>query len=152
MDIDGRLIGINTAILSRSGGSQGVGFAVPSDLARNVMHSLIAYGHVTRGYLGVSIQNVTPVLAEEFKLKAAEGALVSDVLPDSPAAKAGFKDGDVVLEFNGQKVTDSLHLRLAVADTQTGFNGAGRNPAQWRKANLEGHGPAASGHGAVGGE
>jgi serine protease Do len=120
VDIDGRLIGVNTAILSRSGGSQGVGFAVPSDLARNVMHNLIAYGHVTRGYLGVSIQNVTPVLAEEFKLKAAEGALVSEVVADSPAAKAGFKDGDVVLEFNGRKVTDSLHLRLAVADTKPG--------------------------------
>ena len=120
VDIDGRLIGINTAILSRSGGSQGVGFAVPSDLARNVMHNLIAYGHVTRGYLGVSIQNVTPVLAEEFKLKTAEGALVSEVQADSPAARAGFKDGDVVLEFNGRKVTDSLHLRLAVADTKPG--------------------------------
>ena len=120
VDIDGRLIGINTAILSRSGGSQGMGFAVPSDLARNVMHNLIAYGHVTRGYLGVSIQNVTPVLAEEFKLKEAEGALVSEVAPDSPADKAGFKDGDVVLEFNGRKVTDSLHLRLAVADTKPG--------------------------------
>ena len=120
VDVDGRLIGINTAILSRSGGSQGVGFAVPSDLARNVMHNLIAYGHVTRGYLGVSIQNVTPVLAEEFKLKTAEGALVSEVQADSPAAKAGFKDGDVVLEFNGRKVTDSLHLRLAVADTKPG--------------------------------
>jgi serine protease Do len=120
VDINGRLIGINTAILSRSGGSQGVGFAVPSDLARNVMHNLIAYGHVTRGYLGVSIQNVTPVLAQEFKLKEAEGALVGEVEADSPAAKAGFKDGDVVLEFNGRKVTDSLHLRLAVADTKPG--------------------------------
>jgi serine protease Do len=120
VDIDGRLIGINTAILSRSGGSQGLGFAVPSDLARNVMRNLIAYGHVTRGYLGVSIQNVTPALAEEFKLKAAEGALVSEVLPDSPAAKAGMKDGDVVLAFNGKQVTDSLHLRLAVADTKPG--------------------------------
>jgi len=84
------------------------------------MRNLIAYGHVTRGYLGVSIQNVTPALAEEFKLKAAEGALVSEVLPDSPAAKAGMKDGDVVLAFNGKQVTDSLHLRLAVADTKPG--------------------------------
>jgi serine protease Do len=120
VDIEGRLIGVNTAILSRSGGSQGLGFAVPSDLAGNVMHNLIAYGHVTRGYLGVSIQNVTPVLADEFKLKEAEGALVSDVAPDSPAAKGGIKDGDVVLNFNGKKVTDSLHLRLAVADTKPG--------------------------------
>lgn len=120
VDIDGRLIGINTAILSRSGGSQGVGFAVPSDIARDVMQSLIAYGHVTRGYLGVDIQSVTPELAGEFDLKEAHGALVSDVMPDSPAAKAGIKDGDVVLDFNGKKVTDSRHLQLAVADTRPG--------------------------------
>ena len=120
VDIDGRLIGINTAILSRSGGSQGVGFAVPSDTARNVMQSLVAYGHVTRGYLGVMIQNVTPALADEFKLKEAHGALISEVTPDSPAAKAGFQDGDVVLDFNGKKVDDSRHLQMAVADTKPG--------------------------------
>lgn len=120
VDINGRLIGINTAILSRSGGSQGVGFAVPSDTARSVMQSLITDGKVTRGYLGVMIQNVTPALAGEFKLKEAKGALVSEVSPDSPAAKAGFKDGDVVLTYNGKNVTDSQHLRLAVADTKPG--------------------------------
>jgi serine protease Do len=121
VDINGRLIGINTAILSRSGGSQGMGFAVPSDIARNVMQSLVAYGHVTRGYLGVAIQNVTPELADEFKLKEANGALVSDIMPDSPAEKAGFKDGDVVLEFNGKKIADSRHLKLAVGDTKPGM-------------------------------
>jgi serine protease Do len=120
VDIDGRLIGINTAIMSRSGGSQGVGFAVPSDIARSVMQSLVAYGKVTRGYLGVSIQNVTPALADQFKLKNAEGALVGDIVPDSPAAKAGLKNGDIVLEFNGKKVADSRHLQLAVADTKPG--------------------------------
>ncbi len=120
VDIDGRLIGINTAIMTRSGGSQGVGFAIPSDLACSVMHSLIAYGHVTRGYLGVKIQNVTPKLAQEFKLKDASGALVADVVPDGPAAKAGFKDGDVVVAFNGKKVADGLHLQLAVAATNPG--------------------------------
>ena len=120
VDVDGRLIGINTAILSRSGGSQGVGFAVPSDIARGVMQSLVAYGHVTRGYLGVRIRDVTPVLAEAFKLKDNTGALVSDISPDSPAEKAGFKDGDVVLEFDGKKVTDSRHLKLEVADTKPG--------------------------------
>ena len=120
VDINGRLIGINTAILSRSGGSQGVGFAIPSDIARNVMQSLVAYGHVTRGYLGVSIQSITPTLADEFKLKEVHGALVSDVMPDSPAAKAGIKDGDVVLNFNGKKVADSRHLQLEVADVKPG--------------------------------
>jgi len=120
VDIEGRLIGINTAILSRSGGSQGVGFAIPSNIARNVMESLIAHGHVTRGYLGVLIQNVTPALAQEFKLKNQSGALIGDVVDDGPAAKAGFKPGDVVLEFNGKPVTDSRHLQLAVAGTKPG--------------------------------
>jgi len=120
VDIDGRLIGINTAILSRSGGSQGVGFAVPTDTARNVMQSLVEYGHVTRGYLGVSIQTMTPALASEFNLKEAHGALVGDVVPDSPAAKAGIKAGDVVLQFNGKPIADSHRLQLMAADTKPG--------------------------------
>ena len=120
VDVDGRLVGVNTAILSRSGGSQGVGFAIPSDLARNVMESLIKTGHVTRGYLGVMIQDVTPTLAREFKLKNSSGALVGDVVPDGPAAKAGFKNGDVVLEFNHNKVTDGRQLKLTVAETKPG--------------------------------
>jgi len=120
VDVDGRLIGINTAIYSRSGGNQGIGFAIPSDLARNVMDSLIEYGHVTRGYLGVMIQDVTPALAKEFKLKEATGALVGDVVADGPAAKAGFKDGDVVLNYNGKPISDSRHLRLMVGETKPG--------------------------------
>jgi serine protease Do len=120
VDIDGRLIGINTAILSRSGGSQGVGFAIPSNLARSVMDSLVQYGKVTRGYLGVMIQNVTPELAKEFNLKGSSGALIGDVVPGGPADKAGLKPGDVVLQFNGRPVTDSRHLQLAVAETKPG--------------------------------
>jgi serine protease Do len=120
VDIEGRLIGVNTAILSRSGGSQGVGFAIPSDLARTVMESLIQYGHVTRGYLGIMIQNVTPGLAQEFHLKDYKGALVGDVVPGGPADKAGLKPGDVVLQFNNKPVTDSRHLQLAVAETKPG--------------------------------
>ena len=120
VDIDGRLIGINTAILSRSGGSQGVGFAIPSDLARTVMTSLIKSGHVTRGYLGVMIQNVTPDLASEFKLKDDKGALISDVVPNGPADKAGLKDGDVIIDYNGEPVTDSRRLQLAAAETAPG--------------------------------
>jgi serine protease Do len=120
VDIDGRLIGINTAILSRSGGSQGVGFAIPSNLARTVMESLISDGRVTRGYLGVMIQNITPALEKEFNLKDTNGALIGDVVPGGPAEKAGLKPGDVVLAFNGKKVTDSRHFQLAVAETKPG--------------------------------
>ncbi len=120
VDVEGRLIGINTAIFSRSGGSQGIGFAIPSNLARNVMDSLIKYGHVSRGYLGVMIQDVTPALAREFKLKDQGGALIGDVVPKGPADKAGLKNGDVVLEYNGKKVRDSRHLKLAVGETKPG--------------------------------
>jgi serine protease Do len=120
VDTDGRLIGINTAILSRSGGNQGIGFAIPVNLAREVMVNLVKYGHVVRGFLGVTIQDVTPALAKEFKLHEHEGALVSDVSPRSPAHKAGFVGGDVILEFNGKKVTDSRHLKLQVAETKPG--------------------------------
>ena len=120
VDVEGRLIGINTAIYSRSGGNQGIGFAIPSNLARNVMDSLVKYGHVTRGYLGVMIQDVNPALAKEFKLKDTTGALVGDVVPKGPADKAGFKNGDVVLEYNGKKVPDSRRLRLAVGETKPG--------------------------------
>ena len=120
VDVEGRLIGINTAIMSRSGGSQGVGFAIPTDTARDVMQSLIAYGHVTRGYLGVSIQDVTPTLADEFNLKASGGALVGEVVPNSPAEKAGLKSGDVIVDFNGKKVADSSRLQMTVAQTKPG--------------------------------
>src|SRR6266852_5171026 len=120
VDAEGRLIGINTAILSRSGGNQGIGFAIPANLARDVMGNLVKDGHVTRGYLGVIIQDVTPALAKEFKLKENSGALVGDVTPDSPAEKAGLKTGDIITEFDGKKVTDSRHLKLEVARVQPG--------------------------------
>jgi len=120
VDIDGRLVGINTAILSHSGGSQGVGFAIPSDLAHNVMEGLIENGHVTRGYLGVMIQNLTPELAREFNVKTPAGALVGDVVPDGPAKQAGFMDGDVVVKFGDQKITGSQQLQLAVAESKPG--------------------------------
>ncbi|MCX7824806.1 MAG: DegQ family serine endoprotease [Verrucomicrobiae bacterium] len=117
VDAAGRLVGINTAILSRTGGNLGVGFAVPINLARYVMERIIADGKVTRGYLGVMIQPVTADLAKEFKLSDHGGALIAEVTKDSPADKAGLKVGDVVIEFNGKKVTDSRHLRLMVAQT-----------------------------------
>ena len=120
VDADGRLVGINTAILSRSGGNQGIGFAIPVNLARDVMGSLVKDGHVTRGYMGVMIQDLTPALAKEFKLKDPTGALIGDVTPKGPADKAGLKSGDLLVEFNGKKVADSRHLKLEVARTQPG--------------------------------
>ena len=120
VDAEGRLIGINTAILSRTGGNQGIGFAIPANLARDVMTSLIKDGRVTRGYLGVMIQDITPALAKQFKLKDNSGALVGDVTADSPAEKAGLKSGDVIIDFDGKKVTDSRHLKLEVARVHPG--------------------------------
>ena len=90
MDAEGRLIGINTAIYSRSGGNQGIGFAIPTDLAEGVMVSLIEYGKVTRGYLGVRIQDVTPLLAKEFNLKNDKGALVGEVVARRPGGQGGL--------------------------------------------------------------
>src|SRR5215207_5777251 len=117
VDAEGRLVGINTAILSRSGGNHGVGFAVPVNLARSVMESLVKDGRVVRGFMGVNIQDVTPNLAKEFNLKDNTGALVADVTPGSPADKAGIKAGDIVVEFNSKPVRDSRHLKLQVGQT-----------------------------------
>ena len=117
VDAAGRLIGINTAILSRSGGNQGIGFAVPINLAKSVMDRILNHGRVIRGFLGVTIQDVTPDLAEAFDLSSEKGAVVGDVNQDSAAAEAGIQKGDVIVEFNGKKVEDSRNLRLMVAKT-----------------------------------
>src|SRR4051812_31387657 len=120
IDAEGRLIGINTAIISRTGGNNGIGFAVPVNLAKYVMEQLIDHGRVVRGFLGVNIQTMNPALAKQFDLKNTKGALVSEVTPNSPADKAGLKSGDVILEFNGKPVKDSQHLKLAVGATAPG--------------------------------
>lgn len=117
VDANGRLIGINTAIFSESGGYQGVGFAVPVNLARSVMDRLIKFGKVTRGYLGVQLQNLSPDLAEEFGLPDQGGALVTDVQSGTPAAKAGLQDGDVIRQVDGKKITDREQLRLMISQT-----------------------------------
>jgi serine protease Do len=115
VDVDGRLVGINTAILSRTGGFQGVGLAVPANMVSQVADSLVKNGKVVRGYLGVGIQNITPALVDSFNLKTNKGALVSDVVEDAPAAKAGLKQGDVITAINGQNVTDANSLKLQVS-------------------------------------
>jgi len=115
VNMRGQVIGINTAIASRSGGYMGVGFAVPISLAREVMSRIRETGHVTRGWLGVGIQRLTPELAESMKLKADEGVLVSQVMEGGPAEKAGLKAGDVILEFAGKAVKTPSELQNAVA-------------------------------------
>ncbi|MCG3111572.1 MAG: DegQ family serine endoprotease [Candidatus Manganitrophus sp. SB1] len=116
----GELVGINTAIFSRTGGYMGIGFAVPSEMAKSIKESLVRTGKVTRGWLGVSIQEVTPQLAKEFGLKESKGALVSDVLPDSPAEAAGIQRGDILLAIDGKEVESTAQLRKWVAGTAVG--------------------------------
>ncbi len=112
--LDGEVIGINTAISTNSGGYQGVGFAIPIDLAKWVGGQLVNGGKVHRAYLGVLIQPVSQPLAEQFKIKAHQGVLVTEVRPDTPAAKAGLKAGDVILKFAGQAVTTPRELQGSV--------------------------------------
>jgi len=120
VNVRGELIGINTAILSSSGGSQGVGLAIPSNMARAVMAQLIKQGKVTRGWLGVSIQGLTPELVKQLKLKNDKGALISDVLDGGPAAKAGLKSGDTIVMFDGREVSDISTLKNLVASMAPG--------------------------------
>ncbi len=117
-DIQGRLVGINTAIVSRSGGYQGVGFAVPINLARYVMEQVTTNGKVTRGFLGLELQpDLSLDIVKQMSLPDLNGALVTSVSPGTPAAKAGIKDGDFIVEFNGKKVMDHRQFRLMVSQT-----------------------------------
>jgi serine protease Do len=121
VDIKGELLGINTAIFSRSGGNQGVGFAIPANLARDVMQSLREKGRVVRGYIGASVQTLTPELAEAMKLKGQPtGALVGEVAPKTPSEKAGMKTGDVITAVNGKKISDARELRLLIGSMAPG--------------------------------
>ena len=125
VDAEGRLVGINTAIFSMSGGNQGIGFAVPVNLARYVMDQFLGGGKVRRGYLGIGLQpDISSDLAQEFKLPSTKGAMAAEVVPDSPAAKAEFKEGDVITEFNGKKITDPSQFRLTISQTAPGTKGA----------------------------
>ena len=121
VDIEGRLLGINTAIFTRSGGNQGIGFAIPANLARDVMQSLREKGRVVRGYIGTSVQTLTPELADAMKLKGQpSGALVGEVEASAPAAKAGIKTGDIITAVNGKKVSDARELRLMIGSMAPG--------------------------------
>jgi Do/DeqQ family serine protease len=115
VDVNGALVGINTAIFSRSGGSLGIGFAIPADTARQVMDGLIREGHVTRGWIGVEPRDLTPEFAENFHLPVSQGVLITGVLQDGPASKAGMKPGDVVVKIGGQQVANTAQLLNTVA-------------------------------------
>ena len=120
VNLDGEVIGINTAISTNSGDYQGVGFAIPIDLAKWVGGELERYGKVNRAYLGVSIQPVTQSLAEQFKVKVHTGVLIADVQANSPAAKAGLKSGDIVLQFAGHPVSSPRELQGYVEESKIG--------------------------------
>jgi serine protease Do len=121
VDTEGRLVGINTAIIPNdTGGNQGIGFAVPINMARRVMERLIAGGKVTRGDLAILLQDITPRLAKSLDLPDQNGALVSDVFPNTPAEKAGIKSGDVIIGFNGKDIADMHSFQLAVSECAPG--------------------------------
>jgi serine protease DegQ len=107
VDIEGHLVGVNSAIYSRSGGSMGIGFAIPVSLARQVMEQIVRQGGVTRGWIGVEAQDITPELAESFHLKEARGALIAGILRGGPADRGGMRPGDILVEINGRKVVDT---------------------------------------------
>jgi len=120
LNLDGEVIGINTAIFSRSGGYMGVGFAIPIDLANNIVKQLIDHGEVTRGYLGIVIQKMTAELAKSFNLDVKQGILVSQVTEDSPAAKVGLRVGDLIVSYQGKSVSEVGDFRNQVALTSPG--------------------------------
>jgi len=121
-NLSGELIGINTAILSRSGGFQGIGFAIPVNWARNIMSDLLTDGKVNRGWLGVSIQDLNPSIAKALNLNPAKGALINEIFEGSPAEKGGIKTGDIVRSINGKAIEDANDLRNTVAALRPGEN------------------------------
>jgi serine protease Do len=120
LNLQDQVIGINSAIYSQSGGNIGIGFAIPINLVKSVVAQLKAHGKVIRGWLGVAIQDITPDLAKSFGLKQAEGALVADVTPDSPAARAGVERGDIIVKYNGTHIEAAHQLPELVAGTEIG--------------------------------
>jgi len=120
VDAQGLLIGMNTLIVSQSGGNEGIGFAIPSNVVRNVYQQLRRAGHVSRGFIGIEVQDITPVLAKGLRLAVPSGVMVADVDPDSPAERAGLKRKDVILSFDGLAIETALQLRNDVNRRQGG--------------------------------
>jgi serine protease Do len=117
VNIHGEVVGINTAIASRTGGNMGIGFAIPSNMAKSVQHAILKEGGVKRGRLGVLIQDLTPDLAASFGLDTSQGVLIGDVVPDGPAEQAGLQPGDIITTYDGKQVRKAYELRNAVAAT-----------------------------------
>jgi serine protease DegQ len=120
VDAAGNLVGVNSAIYSRTGGSQGIGFAIPVSIARQVMEQIVKSGSVTRGWIGIEVQDLTPDLAESFNLKSAQGALIAGVLKGGPADAGGIRPGDILMAVNGHAVTDSSSLLNLIAALKPG--------------------------------
>jgi serine protease Do len=120
LNLAGQVVGVNAAIASQSGGFEGIGFAIPSNMAVHVVEALIDHGKVVRGWLGVSIRDLTPDQVKSMKLKDKKGALIADVVPNSPAEKAGLKKGDLVVQFREQPIEDAAALQRRVGDTPVG--------------------------------
>ena len=120
VDLSGELVGINTAIYSQSGGNIGIGFAIPANIARDIMEQLVQFGEVQRGFLGTQFQDLTRELAEAFDLPVSQGAILTSVAPDSPAAAAGLKPGDVITRFNRREVSSAADLRNQIGLARVG--------------------------------
>jgi serine protease DegQ len=116
IDAEGNLVGINSAIYSRSGGSMGIGFAIPVSIAKHVMEQIVRQGAVTRGWIGIEAQDITPELVESFKLKNTTGSLIAGIIKGSPAERAGLKSGDILLEINGHQVSDSSSMLNLISE------------------------------------
>ena len=122
VNLRGEIVGVNSAIYSRSGGYQGIGFAVPINMAQRIMDDLINKGTVSRGWLGVGIQDVTQDLAQAFNLENAKGSLITGVMRDTPADRGGLQRGDVVIELNGEEILNSRQFRNEIANAGAGFD------------------------------
>jgi serine protease DegS len=120
IDAMGKLVGINTAIFSKSGGSQGIGFAIPASIVKDIMGQIIESGHVSRGWLGIEGQDISPQLAESFNLKDVKGVIVAGIQRSGPAAKAGMRAGDIIIEVNGEKIADRRTVMDLIAQIKPG--------------------------------
>jgi serine protease Do len=121
INLNGEIIGINSLIVSTSAGSEGLGFAIPSNMAKEISDSLIKYGKVVRGYLGVNIQDITPEMAKSLKLdKSVKGVIIADIVPSGPADKGGIEQGDIIIRFDGERIETVARLRNRVAATDPG--------------------------------